>query len=445
MRRVRWLAAAAVCLVALAGAPALAAAPTTTRVSVSTAGTQADDDSRFPAVDATGTVIAFDSHATNLVPGDGNGRLDVFVRDRGQATTVRVSVATGGGDANDISARPTIDASGTVVAFESPATNLIVGDTNNAQDVFVRDLAAGTTRRVSRGLNGAQPNGASANAAVSADGRYVAFGSFASNLVAGDTNNAQDVFVRDLQTTVIRRVSVDAGGRQGNGASGQPSISARGTLVAFNSHATNLVPGDTNARQDVFVHDTTSGTTTRVSVTSTGREGNGHSFTPSIAGDGSHVAFASEATNLVPGDTNGSQDVFVHPLPAGATERVSVSSNGVEGNGPSGSPSMSSASPSPPSGQRTYVAFVSTASNLVPSDTNLVGDIFRRERLVGGFGVTTGTTRWSLAQDGSQSFGLGSGQPAITPSGQHIAFVSEALNLVPGDTNSDQDVFVRGP
>ncbi|HKE97688.1 MAG TPA: hypothetical protein VKG45_01980 [Actinomycetes bacterium] len=428
-------AAGACLLVALAGAPALGApAPTTRLVSVNSAGIKANRDSRFPAVNASGSIIAFSSDATNLVSADGNDRQDVFVRDRAAATTIRASVTPLGGEANDTSQRPSIDDAGKVVGFESLATNLVGGDTNDAQDVFVRILTQPPqTRRVSVSSNGVEANDDSANAAVSPDGRYVAFASLASNLVPGDTNGMLDVFVKDLSTNAIRRI-VGNGGVQGNGPSGIPSISADGTWVAFESRASNLVPGDTNQQGDVFVQKTATGATARVSVNSAGAQGNRESRDPSISADGRHVAFASDATNLVGRDGNRSSDVFVHTLAAGTTERVSVNSAGVEGNGPSSEPSIST-----PPDQGIRVAFTSSADNLIASDTNLRDDVFRHDSLLAQ------TTRWSVTQNGSQASGGNSAAPAITRSGDHIAFSSLAQNLVPGDGFNSLDVFVRGP
>ncbi|MGZ4664922.1 MAG: TolB family protein, partial [Frankiaceae bacterium] len=148
-----------------------------------------------------------------------------------------------------------VSANGRYVAFISGAANLVPGDTNTESDVFVRDRRAGTTTRVSVSNTGAQANGYSYEVAVSANGRYVAFDSNATNLVPGDTNDAQDVFVRDRRAGTTTRVSVSNSGAQGNGGSGDPAVSANGRYVAFNSFATNLVPGDTNDARDVFVRD----------------------------------------------------------------------------------------------------------------------------------------------------------------------------------------------
>ena len=331
-----------------------------------------------PSISADGRFVAFAAWARNLAPGDTNGFGDVFVHDRGTGTTERLSADRTGTEANDTIHQPAISGDGHVVAFVSAATNLVPGDTNGQADVFVHDRPSGTTERVSVNSDGAEGDGSSERPTLSADGRYVAFSSSATNLVPGDTNGQSDVFVHDRQTRLTERVSVDSAGIQGNAASfvgpndhGAP-LSADGRFVAFTSAATNLVPGDTNGQSDVFVHDRRTGTTERVSVDSAGTEANGWSERPSISTDGRFVAFCSYATNLVPRDTNGRWDEFVHDRQTHTTERVSVDSAGTEGNGDSRGASLSA--------DGRFVAFASDANNLVPWDTNSVTDVFVRDR-----------------------------------------------------------------
>jgi Tol biopolymer transport system component len=228
------------------------------------------------------------------------------------ATIERVSVGPNGVEGNNDSLFPAISAHGRFVAFESDAANLEPNDTNGSSDVFVRDRQTGRTTRVSVGAGGAQGNRYSGVGGISADGRYVAFRSYASSLVADDTNGEQDVFVRDRQTGRTTRVSVGAGGAQGNAGSIGAGISADGRYVTFDSNATNLVPGDTNDLGDVFVHDRQTSRTTRVSVTARGAQAaGGNSANPAISADGQHVAFNSQAANLVRRDTNAAFDIFV--------------------------------------------------------------------------------------------------------------------------------------
>jgi Tol biopolymer transport system component len=286
------------------------------------------------------------------------------------AETTLVSVHSDGTQGDDVSSFASISAHGRYVAFTSAASTLVTGDTNNGLDVFVHDRQTGTTTRVSLGLNGNQANGSSQEPSISAGGRYIAFYSGASNLVRGDTNRASDVFVYDRQTGTTSRVSLRSNGNQANRNSSVPSISGNGRYVAFYSNASNLVRGDTNDKFDAFVHDRQTGTTRRVSISSNGNQGNRSSYFPSISGDGRYVAFFSGASNLVRGDTNSRFDVFVRDRQTGTTRRVSVGPNGSQGNRVSGWPSIS--------GDGQYVAFQSNASNLVPGDANNTYDLFVR-------------------------------------------------------------------
>jgi Tol biopolymer transport system component len=413
----------------LTPAGSVRAAPgNTTRVSVASDGTQANGGSFTPSISADGRYVAFASIAVNLVSGDTNGVQDIFVHDRQTGQTTRVSVASGGAQANGPSFDPSISADGRYVAFASLATNLVSGDTNNEQDIFVHDRQTGQTTRVSVATGGGQANLASSDPSISADGRYVAFESIASNLVSGDTNNTGDIFVHDRQTGATTRVSIGPGGTQANRGSLAPSISADGRYVAFHSSATNLVSGVTNGTTHIFVHDRQTGATTRVSVASDGTEGNSVSIKPSISADGRYVAFQSIATNLVSGDTNGTQDIFVHDRQTGQTTRVSVASDGTEGNSGSNDPSISA--------NGRYVAFQSQANNLVSGDTGFITDIFIHDRQTGV------TTRVSIAFDGTEANNVSSA-PSISADGRYIAFESNASNLVDGDTNGTQDIFVH--
>ena len=336
------------------------------RVSVASGGTQGDGPSLHPSLSSDGRYVAFESSATNLVPGDTNGVSDVFVYDRQTDTVERVSVATGGTESNGPARFPSISADGRFVTFESSASNLVPGDTNNSTDVFVYDRQTDTIERVSVATGGTQGNASSVLPTISDDGRYVAFDSWASNLVSGDTNGVRDVFVYDRQTDTIERISVSSGGTQGDGDSLFGVISGDGRFVAFESLASNLVPGDTNGVKDVFVYDRQTDTVERVSVAADGTEGDGSSQDPSISGDGRFVAFDSYASNLVPGD-GGRRDVFVYDRGANVIERISIASDGTEGNADSLAASLSD--------DGRFVAYDTFASNLVPDDTNGEGDV----------------------------------------------------------------------
>ncbi|MEJ2078842.1 MAG: hypothetical protein P8Z74_12645 [Acidobacteriota bacterium] len=342
-----------------------------TRESLDAAGNELNGDSLIPSLSDGGHWIAFDSLATNAVPDDTNGYRDVFVRDRETGTVTRVSVDSSGHDANGLSQRGKISADGRYVYFNSEASNLVPEDNNGVVDVFVHDRLTGETRRINVSSEGTESNGWSWLAYISSDGFCAVFHSDASNLVLGDTNGLRDTFLHDRRSGETIRVSVVSADEQSNGASQWPSISADCRYVAFESNATNLVEGDTNGSVDTFVYDRATMTTTRVSVSSQGVEGDADSRYPYLSGDGRYVTFYSDASNLVPDDTNGATDVFVHDRLTGETSRVSVSQNGSEGNGASSFPILLA--------DGSGVVFQSDASNLIPEDQNGQTDIFIRE------------------------------------------------------------------
>ncbi|MBI1851373.1 MAG: HYR domain-containing protein [Planctomycetes bacterium] len=391
------------------------------------------------AISGDGRFVAFDSDATNLVAGDTNGRSDVFLRDRQSGTTVLVSVTSGGVQGNGNSARAAISSDGRYVVFRSSATNLVAGDTNAVDDIFVRDTQAATTVRVSQSSAGVQGNAASSTSSISTDGRFIAFASQASTLITGDTNGVRDVFLVDRDAdadgifdepgaTTTSRVSVGAGGAEANAQSRAPALSSDGRYVVFDSDATNLVAGDTNAVSDVFIFDRVSSATTRVSVDSSGVQSNGASSEPVISGNGRFVMYQSDATNLVAGDTNGVTDIFVHDRNVAVTARISVSSGGAQANGPSTDAAISP-------GAR-FTAFRSTATNLVTGDTNGRADAFVYDR------QTATTSRVSVDSNGIQG-NDDSGDPSVSNNGQVAVFSSVATNIVTGDSNAVSDVFVH--
>ena len=279
---------------------------------MSSTGTAGDDFSVAAAVSADGRFVAFWSLASTLVPGDTNGTTDVFVRDRQAGTTERVSVNSAGEQGDHHSESPAVSADGRFVAFTSSASNLAAGDTDGVSDVFLRDRQAGTTEGVSIVTPSPEFGNFSASPAISADGRYVAFDS-REDLVPDDTNGGFDVFVRDRATGVLERVSVDSAGAQGDDWSLAPSINTDGRYVAFTSFAENLVADDNNFDADIFVHDRQSGTTVRAGVASDGTETGFEldSLNAALSADGQVVAFESEGA-LVAEDSEFPVDVFVH-------------------------------------------------------------------------------------------------------------------------------------
>lgn len=387
--------------------------PVTTLVSVNSSGVKGNGNSNNPAISSDGRYVAFMSAADNLA-GSTNGFWNVFIRDTLTGTTERVSVSYAGGAPDGNSGSISISADGRYVAFASDAANLAAGDTNGWEDVFVRDRAAGTTELIS--TNG---NQTSFFPSISADGRYVAFASFANNLVADDTNNAYDIFIKDRQTGAIERVA--SSGVEPDGESRYPAITPDGRYVAFLSYAANLVPGDTNGYSDIFVYDRSTGIIGRASVSSSGEQGNSIcNDVPAISSDGRYVAFRSRSSNLTGAATNGFDNIFVHDVLTGATEIASKNSRGVPGDNDSYHPTISS--------DGNYVAFESTASNLAKLVSG--GNVYYRDRAAGSTNAVV---------DGNNS----SGFPSISGNGLKIVFQSYSTNLTAGDTDTLSDIYLN--
>jgi hypothetical protein len=416
-------------------------------VSATPNGAGSNGPNQDPVISSDGRYVAFSSQASNLIVGDTNNALDIFLRDRQSFTTTRVSVASDGSQADSNSYTSAISGDGRYIAFDSDASNLVASDTNNTRDIFVRDVVNATTERVSVASDGTQANNFSQTPAISADGRFVVFGSYATNLVAAGTSGSTlQVFVHDLQLGTTELVSVAPGGGSGDGDSYAPySISANGRFVAFSSYSTNLVPGDTNAAADIFVRDRQLGTTQRVSVDSSGAQANSSSTTPSISADGRFVAFDSVATNLVPGDTNGQTDVFIHDRVTGTTERMSVATGGTQGNFASDTASIS--------GDGRIVVFRSDASNLVPGDTNNWGDVFLRDRGATSsftsfcFGDGTGAA-CPCANNGSAGHGCqnsaGTGGSVLTAMGTASLSADTVVLTASNELSTAISVFLQG-
>ncbi len=425
--RGRWVGRGFGLLWGLCWAAAAAAGPTE-RADVNAAGREADASAFAVAISGNGQYVAFESAAGNLTPDDDNAFEDVFVFDRRTRALERVSVPYSGGEVDGDSVAPAISADGRYVAFVSNATNLVLGGTDGRWNVFVRDRQSKRTRVVTVSLTGADADGDSDFPSISDDGRFVAYTSTAENLVASDGNGFQDIFVTEVGSRTTMLVSVDSRRNQADGHSFFPVISRDGSFVAYSSDARNLVPNDTNSVRDVFVYDRARRTVVRASVSTAGAQGNGPSDFASLNGDGSVVAFASLADNLVLSDLEGFQDIFVRDLETGFTTRQSVATGGATGDGDSTTPVLSA--------DGRFVAFASLAENLVPRDTGGFLDIFVRDR------VRQQTVRVSVARDGTPGNG-DSYLPALTAEGREVAFLSEADNLVPGDVNHGAGVYVH--
>jgi Tol biopolymer transport system component len=357
------------------------------------------------------------------------------------ATAERISVSASGEQANGASSSASMSADGRYTAFVSLASNLVPDDTNNGCDVFVRDNSTGAIERVSVSSTGAQVDtGFNCDApAISGDGRYVAFQSDGAGLVPNDTSTNSDVFVRDRVLGTTERVSVGSDGETpiGNGTefgnSLDPAISADGRFVAFTSASRNLIPGRQIFETHVYVRDRATGTTEIVSERPDGETTNGPAAQPSLSADGRYVAFVSFSEGLVPGDDNLGPDVFVRDRVTGTTEAVSVSSAGALPQYLSGRPQ--SQQPSISADGR-YVAFSSSARDLVPGDDFDDYDVFIRDRVAG-------TTRMaSVTPSGEQAFGGDSAGPSISADGKFVAFHSSAGNLSPGGGFGTSDIIV---
>ena len=402
------------------------------RLSVSSGGAEGDGGSYGPSTSADGRFTAFVSNASNLVAGDTNGRCDTFVRDARSGSTERVSLRSDGGQSADgfQCASPAISGDGRFVAFGSDAADLVAGDANGFLDVFVRDRAAGTTRRVSVATDGSESDSNSFDPAISADGRVVAFFSGASNLVPGRSVSDAGVYAHDLDSGATEWLSVPLdGGSVQTGPSFRPSVSADGRFVAFASASDELVAGDTNLSEDAFVRDRELDTTTRVSVRSDGgqiEEPRRRADDTAISADGRSVVFTSDARDLVPGVAGSVLQVFVHDRASATTSVASVNAAGAPGYGDdSYGPSIS--------GDGRLVAFHTGASNFFPGHVFGAIDVVVRD-------TVAQTTRAMALGQGGSDYNL---FPSISADGAWVAFGSTMSSLVDGDTNGVIDVFRR--
>lgn len=412
-------------------------------------GDEANGESLYPPLSYDGRFVGFFSKADNLVKNDTNGVGDVFVHDAQQNSTELVSVSSGGEIGNGESTWPTISGNGRFVVFTSRASNLVKDDRNEAGDVFIHDRQSNTTERISVSSSGKEANGNSYTyfPSVSYDGRFIAFLSIASNLVLDDTNNDWDVFVHDRDKKTTKRVSIGTDGEDGNGPSLHAVISGDGQMIAFNSRASNLVADDTNNADDVFLYDSTAGKITRISVGADRIESNGDSDRAAISYKGRRIAFSSVATNLVRGDQNDAEDVFVYDNRTGEIVMISIGTNGTQMQLSDVDlccllslvcclvdTILDRKSVMSPDGNT--VVFRSDAANLVSADFNGRQDIF-----VHNIAAKT-TERVSVSSERAESNGT-SVHHGVSFDGRFIAFSSEASNLVDNDNNGVSDIFLH--
>ncbi|KAB2861094.1 MAG: hypothetical protein F9K46_08945, partial [Anaerolineae bacterium] len=393
-------------------------------VSVSTAYTNGDYDSSNSAISADGRYIAFVSFATNLVPNDTHAGPDILLRDMETCQTTLVSVALDGGRGNAGSSEPSISADGRYIAFQSYATNLVPNDTNGQADVFVRDQLLGTTRRVSITPSGIQGNRESENPSLSATGRYVVFESWASSL-EGYANSTEDVLLYDMQANTLEVVSLTSDERPGDQPSVQPSVSADGRFVVFMSLA-DFDPNSTFFTSDIFLRDRQLGTTTRISLSNTGGDPNNRSQEPRITPDGRYIVYHSLASNIAANDQNNGFDVFLFDRQTGTTTLVSAVASGASANNSSEFPSISD--------DGRFVVFGSSASNFVSGDTNYCQDAYLLDR------STNSIARLSVTISGGQQYNCGAVFPVISGQGRFVAFDSGG-GLIPFDMNNVLDVY----
>ncbi|MEZ6014069.1 MAG: calcium-binding protein [Planctomycetota bacterium] len=338
------------------------------------------------------------------------------------------SQSSAGAQSNNASYYSLVSSDGRYVVFQSNASNLDAGDTNGTQDIYRHDLETGTTELVSRALNGNAGNGTAVQPDLSADGRYVVWSTNASNLVSGDTNGTWDIFVRDMVLGTNLRLSVDHLGNQASARSDNPRITPDGRWIIFESDAA-LIPADTNGQKDVYRVDRQTGQLALVSVTATGVQGDGWSYHGAPSHDGQRIVFTSGATTLASGDTNGQVDIFLKDMQTGALTRVNVSSGGAQANNESTWPSIS--------GDGGVVTYCSAASTLVTGDSNGNWDVF-------AYDVATGvTTRLNVQPNGAQANSYVRSPTGLSFDGNLVTYASLSTNLVAGDTNGKQDIFVR--
>ena len=344
-------------------------------VSGGLSGADANNESRTPSISDDGRFVTFLSLATNLVAGDTNGFLDVFVYDRDLDSIERVSLTDLGGQITDGHASSAhISGNGRYVTYSSEGTDVMSGGDLNIEDtdIFVFDRDLDTTERVTENTLGVQADNSSDGPIITPDGRYVTFISVASNLATGDTNGEYDVFVRDRNTDITEAVSINDDGDFSAAGCDSSSISSDGRYVVFRcANSSDWVEGLPGGIDGVFIYDRNTDNISLISVAKDGTAPDGNSYNPFISGDGRYVLFSSDATNLIPNDTNARTDYFIKDILTGLISRISESADGVESDGDTTKARTKLTE------NGGYSIFISGATNLVTGDTNDVYDIFR--------------------------------------------------------------------
>lgn len=426
-----------VSLVVAASAPAAAFAATpehiaqphgsTRLISLTPDGAPGDNDSNGPSLSSDATLIAYSSAADDLVAGDTNGAYDVYLFNRADASTTRLSHATDGGEPDSDCYGAVLSGGGRFVVFESRASNLVTQTTNGKLQLYLYDRQKDATSLVSQNAAGAGANGDTQHAAIDASGRYIAYVSVATDLVAGDTNGAADVFLFDTRTGATSLVTHAADGSPANSDSYEVAISANGSVIAVSSYATNLIAGDTNGASNVFAIDRRTGQVELVSVNRDGAPADENSNGPRLSPDGSYVGFSSVADDIAGHDDNQVSDVYLRNRAAGVTRLISRAADGESANADSYVESISN--------RARIVTFFSWSTDLVDAvDTNTSPDVFLRDR-------RTGISLVSKTPSGAAGDAASDGS-VVDLRGRVVAFDSASTDLVRGGANGYFNVYL---
>jgi hypothetical protein len=417
-------------------APSVSAAAKTKRVSVTTAGAQGFDDTNAVDISANGRFIVMASDAALTPPDTNSGIRDIYIHNRKTGSTKLISKSTAGVQGDGESEDPSISGSGRFVAFDSDSTNLIAAGTSGTQQVYLHDRKIGKTTLISKSRFGGEANDESKDPAISGDGRYVAFESNGTDLVRKATNGKRQIYVYDRKTGKMWLRSKNNKGKAGNDDSENAAISASGRFVAFESDASNLFPKDINGEKDVLLRDPKKGVTELISKNK-GRRGNDNSDEPDISGDGSLVVYETDATNLVKPDKNGSSDdVLLKNRKTGKTTRVSLYPGGVQSR--TEPPDTDGAESPAISRDGRYVTW-DAGTTRMDKDSNGTDDIYRRDL------VKKKTTRLSNTPSGKAGNDESDSPARLSGDGRWVVFTFDASDLVAGDSNDEDDAFIRGP